>query len=239
MTKIFLASTTSTNDYLKELSERLPLPDWSVVRAGFQTKGRGQRGKQWESDSDANLLMSLWLRPLKIRSAHSFDLNRLVCVAILDLLESHGLQGLEIKWPNDILCNRKKIAGVLIENSISSSSVETSIIGIGLNVNQGSFDTPESGVTSMCLETKQPVDPARLEEELLARLEELYNHYDREILQKRYWASLYGSREEFPFNVSGELRRGLIQYVTDEGQLIVKDNTGINTYQFQQIQFSL
>ena len=125
---IKLNSTDSTNSYLKRLMLERTLEDFSVVVANNQTNGRGQRGSVWLSDKGKNLTFSV----LKINPStgprNQFMLNILVSLSIVKALESFNIPKLSIKWPNDILSDKFKISGVLIENLIKQSQIEYSVI---------------------------------------------------------------------------------------------------------------
>lgn len=137
-----LDSCASTN---AELAARPDAPHGFVVATREQTAGRGQRGNHWESQPGQNLTFSICLRPAGLAADRQFELSMLVSLAVTDVLGDLFLQmghpelSATIKWPNDIYVGHRKIAGILIENTISSGMIERSIVGIGLNVNQTEF----------------------------------------------------------------------------------------------------
>ncbi len=133
----------STSSYLKEHIEGLP--GFSVVRADYQTAGRGQRGNHWESESGSNLLMSmLFCPPAALHPSAQFLVSKAVSLAVLDVVDKY-LGGLDVpeacvKWPNDIYVGDRKVAGILIENALQSADrIAHTVIGVGLNVNQRRF----------------------------------------------------------------------------------------------------
>lgn len=132
----------STNLWMKQhLSE---LDDFSVVTVDFQTAGRGQRGNGWESARGENLLMSLLIMPDNLAAADQFCISKVVAVSVASTIESilPNDVDVKIKWPNDIYVNEKKVCGVLIENILSrDGTIQNSIVGIGLNLNQLCFDS--------------------------------------------------------------------------------------------------
>ncbi|MEN9332308.1 MAG: hypothetical protein RLZZ94_1398 [Bacteroidota bacterium] len=107
----------STNTYAHQLISE-GLSEDALIYCGEQTAGRGQRGNTWVSNRD------------------QFVFNMIIAVAVSSYLESKGIENVKIKWPNDILVNNKKIAGLLIENSLKGDKISSSIVGIGLNLNQ-------------------------------------------------------------------------------------------------------
>lgn len=138
----------STNDYLKQNYQHLP--DYSVCQTLYQTKGRGRRGTEWESEAGKNLLFSLlfknYLDPVKLMD--------LAGCSLVEILAEKGIAAV-LKMPNDIWVNGKKIAGILIE-SVYETACEATILGIGLNVNQMTF--VNENATSIKRETENDTD---------------------------------------------------------------------------------
>lgn len=144
------------------------LDNLSVLSVERQTAGRGQRGNSWRSAPGENLTFSIILKFRKgeassdesscdsavlpqLKAVDQFVLSEISSLALVRLLENHGIRA-SVKWPNDIYIGSCKVCGMLIENSILGSSVSSSIIGIGLNVNQRNFDVSLPNPTSMLLE---------------------------------------------------------------------------------------
>ena len=137
---IKLNATDSTNTYLKDLLAETRLADYSVVIAKNQTQGKGQRGEKWLSEKGKNLTVSILKLKPKVALERQFLLNTIVSLSLIKTLEGYNVPNLAVKWPNDILSGHHKIAGILIENIIKSQHIESSVIGVGLNVNQKSFN---------------------------------------------------------------------------------------------------
>lgn len=137
---IHLSNTQSTNDYVSQLlTKSTPLPG-TVVSADYQSDGKGQFGNKWQSEYGKNLLLSVYIRPEKLKAPESFQLNVATTLAICSFLDQKLNKKIAaIKWPNDIIVDGKKIGGILIQNSIAGRLITESIIGIGLNVNQTEF----------------------------------------------------------------------------------------------------
>ena len=136
---IKLNATDSTNTYLKDLLAETRLADYSVVITKNQTQGKGQRGEKWLSKKGKNLTVSILKLKPKVALERQFLLNTIVSLSLIKTLEGYNVPNLAVKWPNDILSGHHKIAGILIENIIKSQHIESSVIGVGLNVNQKSF----------------------------------------------------------------------------------------------------
>ena len=130
----------STNKYLQNLLEECVDIVDNVVVTEFQSSGRGQGKNVWESEAGKNLLFSVAVDMSYLKAENQFLLTQMVSVAMIDVLKKYlPEESLFIKWPNDIYFNNKKIAGILIKNEIKGMMLGTSIIGVGLNVNQESF----------------------------------------------------------------------------------------------------
>lgn len=135
---IKLDAIDSTNSYLKNMCRDSEVENFTVVYTACQTNGRGQMGSTWISEDNKNLTMSILSKNLKLSAHYIFDLNVIVACSIIEVLHQLEVPNLKIKWPNDIMADGKKIGGILIENTFSTAEI-TSIIGIGINVNQTEF----------------------------------------------------------------------------------------------------
>lgn len=143
----------STNLYLK--SNYKKLPNYTIVKAKYQTSGHGQFGREWESSNDQNLLFSLLIKkdlPFVIK-----DANPIIVSALLNLLDEFGIEG-SFKYPNDIYVGDKKIAGILIETKYDNKDLEYMIIGIGLNINQNSYSTLSAISLKQILNKEQDIN---------------------------------------------------------------------------------
>lgn len=145
---INLKRVDSTNDYAHMLINNNELMDETVIYANFQKHGRGQENNTWESEAWKNLTFTLVLFSKYLKAEQQFYLAHAVSLAIVDFLQSHKIDA-NIKWPNDILAGNKKIAGILIENSVLNDNLLYSLVGIGLNVNQQYFGSTLLNVQSM------------------------------------------------------------------------------------------
>ena len=148
---IWLDNVDSTNE---EAKRRFHICDnLSVLSAISQTSGRGQKGNVWISETGQNLTFSIILklsdeRTRRIQAYDQFAVSEIAALAVSDYLNSLDIPAM-VKWPNDIYVKDKKICGILIENMIRGEWLSGSIIGIGLNVNQDTFDPSLPNPTSM------------------------------------------------------------------------------------------
>lgn len=140
----------STND---EARRRMnDIDNLSVLSAENQTAGRGQRGNSWKSNAGENLMFSVVLkfREQSLQAYDQFAVSEIAALSVVDFLSEYGIVT-QIKWPNDIYAGTRKICGILVENAVRGEWLASSIVGIGLNVNQRNFDISLPNPTSMVL----------------------------------------------------------------------------------------
>lgn len=126
----------------------------ALVVADEQTKGKGRLGRQWESQPHSGIWMSLLLRP-EIPPYEAPKITQIAGAAMTQVLQDMGID-VKIKWPNDLILNKKKVCGVLTEMSAELGEINYVIVGIGLNVHQSSFpDVIEDKATSLALATNK------------------------------------------------------------------------------------
>lgn len=143
----------STNEYLKHNYQKLP--NFTTVKANYQTKGHGQFGRNWESNYKENLLFSLLIK--KDLPFMSNDINPIIVSAIFNTLDEFDIDA-RYKEPNDIYIGNKKVAGILIETKYDNQQLEYMIIGIGININQEKFETPSAISIKQILEKEINID---------------------------------------------------------------------------------
>ncbi len=154
-------SIDSTNVFGHSLKED-ECPNGTVIVADEQTAGKGRQGRQWQSQKGKNLLFSMVIRPLfsqeKVRV-----LPFATALAVADGIEQESKSAIECKWPNDLMIDGKKVAGMLIETATQNDAVTSVILGIGINVNQTEFaDDIKEKATSLKLHSQQDIDRVRL-----------------------------------------------------------------------------
>jgi BirA family transcriptional regulator, biotin operon repressor / biotin---[acetyl-CoA-carboxylase] ligase len=148
----------STNTYaMKNLAV---LNDRDIIIASKQTAGRGQFDHKWLSDKDNNVYMSIVLKPtLELNDIPMTNFSQYMAVVICRILAGYEVNA-EIKWPNDVLVDGKKIAGILCESSIQGKKLNGLVIGVGINLNleQNDIETIDQPATSLNLLIKNPID---------------------------------------------------------------------------------
>jgi BirA family biotin operon repressor/biotin-[acetyl-CoA-carboxylase] ligase len=167
----------STNKTAAELLNLSKVQHGAVILAREQTAGRGQRGRSWISAAGVDLMMSVVLKPTLLRADEQFALCKVVALAVAEVVQMLVPGEVRIKWPNDILVGRLKIAGILIKNEVVGELVHNSVVGIGINAN--SHDFPETLVaTSVALESGREVDLAILLDHVCKALDRRWKAFE-------------------------------------------------------------
>lgn len=231
---IKLNATDSTNTFLRKLSNEEKLKDYTVIVTKQQTKGRGQMGTVWESAANKNLTFSVFKDLELFKIEHSFVLSMIASVSIFEALKNMGIPNLYIKWPNDILADNKKICGILIENVMKNNKLNSSIIGIGLNVNQLKFNKlPNASSLKSVTGKFYNLDEVLIN--ILSSLNQNFGLYQNggipEIRQK-YVDSLFRLKEQSTFrDKNNKFFSGTIQGISDSGKLkILLENNAIEEF---------
>ncbi len=230
----------STNDHLKTVIAKGESAEGLTVTTEYQTSGRGQIGNTWESNEGENLLMSVYLTPKFLSANHYFYLNMSVCLAVVDAL-NYIMPGFQIKWPNDILFDRTKVAGILIESTISAGAVQSCVIGIGVNVNQRQFKAKSNfAANSLRNILGNEVDREYVLRIVLKSLEARYLQLRQrsDFLRSDYFNVLYGYRQKVPAIVNGKPVAALITDVLADGQLVVMVDGCQQKFLFKEISFT-
>jgi len=243
--RIHLQSVDSTNSYATEMLRQISLPDGTLFYTFEQQNGRGQRGNSWESEPIKNVALSYVLYPKFIAADKQFMLTKVIALAVADLLtaifKKQGvLADVKIKWPNDIYVNNQKIAGILIENTIRDSFIQSSIVGIGININQTLFKN-NLQATSLKLICGKEFD---LEEIIIHLSEYIEANYlqlkanKQNLINNNYLNCFYKLNETATYKVDNEIIEAKIVGVSELGllQLKLADDT-IREFDFKKIEF--
>ena len=220
---IKLNATDSTNSYLRRYLVKNKVEDYTVVIAKEQSNGRGQMGTVWSSEASKNLTFSVF-KDLSIHVVEfPFYISMAISLAILKALKTLNIPNLSIKWPNDILSADKKICGILIENVIKNK-LESTIIGIGVNVNQTKFNgLPKASSLKNISGVHYDLD------EVLYRIMIYTKEYslllqkgDYDVVKNEYEANLFRKDKPSTFkDTEGTLFTGFVKGVTKYGKLMV------------------
>ncbi len=233
----------STNSYAQQLIESDDLHEGDVISTQYQENGRGQGENFWESEPGSNLLVSLILEPKMIPASQQFVLTQLVSLALVDLIKEFVLTDeVQIKWPNDIYVNNKKIAGILFQNFIKGNEIEFSIAGIGLNVNQKKFYSGALNPVSIIHYTNETIDLNILLDKLLDKIGVNYETYrikeNFQELNSKYILNLFRYKEWANYSNGNNFFKGKIIDIDEFGRLKVKLKSGNeNKFGFKEIEF--
>jgi BirA family biotin operon repressor/biotin-[acetyl-CoA-carboxylase] ligase len=238
MQVIKLDAIDSTNEFLKGLSNKQVLENFTVVTAEAQNKGKGQMGAVWASEPSKNLIMSVLIKDFLLDINTVFELNILVSLSIIDVLAESNVPKLSIKWPNDIMSDNKKIGGILIENSIKSDGSISSVVGLGLNVNQTNFENLPKA-SSLAVVSNAFFDKQELLIRIIERMELRILEWNKKSVSSwlEYVNQLFKKGIPMPFeNQDGLQFMGIIQGVSPIGKLeILLENDSISRYDIKEI----
>ena len=259
---MYIASTDSTNSlmarllrgedmqYAACLDEDLPL-----IYTGYQTSGRGQTGNGWESERGKNLMLTYLLRLPEVSPAGQFSLNILAAIVthrtLVAYLPEQQRERLTIKWPNDIYYDDRKIAGILVENSLSGSRVQHSIAGVGINLNQERWTGNAPNPVSLKQITGAETDIHRVLQTFMQMLhftikwnaDDCRDYYLQHLYRHECYHP-YVAREvsTAPTMIAAEAAEGQflarIEAILPTGEIVLCDSQGnLRTYHFKQIRF--
>ncbi|MDX5320067.1 MAG: biotin--[acetyl-CoA-carboxylase] ligase [Bacteroidota bacterium] len=228
-------SLPSTNDLAKKLFEAGDIGHGTAIRADFQEKGRGQMGQSWLGNPGENIYVSLVLE-VQVPVERQFYLNMAVCLALRETLAAY-LPDVKIKWPNDLYCQRQKLAGILIENHLQGANIHSSIIGIGVNVNQTDFG-PLTKAGSIATLLGHAIDLKSFYQNLISALETRLSALNEEQeIWDSYHQSLLFFREVTTFEQEGRLFKAEVKGIDSWGRLVLESSAGTEYYGIKEIRW--
>lgn len=222
---IYLDSVDSTNTFAK-LEAGKGATDHTLIIADFQTAGRGRRGRGFESARGQGIFMSLLLRP-DFQPSQASMITLVAGLAVRRaILEVTGLET-QIKWPNDLVINGRKLCGILTEMSAKPERIEYLVAGIGVNVNQEAFSKELLNVaTSVLLETGKKYERAILIEEILRWFEYYYGQFlktcDLSYLKEEYNSHMINFGGEVIVEQGTEKYSAIATGIDDDGELLIE-----------------
>jgi BirA family biotin operon repressor/biotin-[acetyl-CoA-carboxylase] ligase len=239
MKLIKLDAIDSTNEFLKGLSNKQTVKNFTVVTAENQLKGKGQMGSSWDSESGKNLIMSVLVKGFLFDNEDVFNLNVVISIAVIRTLKKYNIPELSIKWPNDIMSASKKIGGILIENSIKGDGTITSIVGLGLNVNQTQFENlPRASSLASIL--KANFDKEEILFKIVLEMQEIIADYTAKAysLWEEYTNELFKIGIPTAFADQNENNfMGIIKGVSGIGKLqIILEDDSVCEYNLKEVQ---
>lgn len=239
-TIIRLASVDSTNNYAASLIKETNVFEGTVIVAAEQTLGKGQMGNTWISQPGKNLTFSLVLYPKTLTANDHFLLSQVTALAVSDLLLMLGIDNL-VKWPNDIMTQKGKICGILIENQFAEANLKHAIIGVGLNVNQE--------MKAGSLKAASVIDHLGQEEDLEGVLKLFCRFFDKwylmlassqtDFIRNSYLVRLLNFGKKASYIYKGEPVEATITAVELNGKLVLKQGENLIYADLKEISFEL
>lgn len=226
---VYYSEVDSTNTVAKQLAEEGKAHGTLVV-ADKQYSGRGRRGKSWESPVGTGIWMSIILKP-EIEPANASMLTLIMALGVVKACqEITGMEG-KIKWPNDLVINKKKICGILTEMSAQVDYINHIVVGVGINVNMESLpDEISEFASSLRLEGKQSYNRAKLIVKTMEYFELYYEEFiktqDLSLLQDEYNSYLINLEKEVKVFTQKDEFQGIAKGINKRGELIVRKEDG-------------
>ena len=232
------SSLPSTNDHCWELLSHKSLPDGTVIWTPTQTQGKGQRGRSWISERGKSLSFSIFFKP-KVNVSEQFFLNKAVTLGVCEGVSSLGVKS-KIKWPNDIYIENKKVAGILIENSLKGNLLQETVVGVGVNLNQEQFPKDLPNAVSLKQVLKQPFNIEFVLEEFCYYIEKRYmqfksGHFEK--IDADYHNVLYRHKKMQTFQVGNERFDAQFVAVDKTGKINLLHQGHISVYAMGEVDF--
>lgn len=245
-------SVDSTNNYARSLLHEGMAVHGTTVFAHHQSAGKGQRGKVWYSEVDANITLSILVNPQPLRLWQQFELNACTAVAVHGFFEKYAGNDVKIKWPNDLYFKDRKAGGILIENVVTgntevqrptffpdrqaTNSIQYSttdrqepwpwaIIGIGININQTHFPDELPNPVSLKMITGKSYEALPMAKELCGYIEKYFQQLitgNFESVYAHYLTHLYKKNEKVRLKKNNRVFEAVIKTVSSSGKLIVQ-----------------
>lgn len=214
----------STNNYaMQKVQEGLAKHGWAWF-ALEQTAGKGQRGKNWDSEKGKNIALSLVLDPEHLKITNPFHLSAAIAVSISELLKKYAGDDVKVKWPNDLYWRDRKAGGILIENKFQGKVWKWAVVGIGININQTEFNKDLINPVSLKQITGKDLNVIELAKELHALLMNNLSARatEAEILQQ-YNQQLYKINQLVTLKKGGVKFDTVIKEISAQGKLVTVD----------------
>lgn len=245
----YIKNIDSTSTELRRRMSAEELPHGYCISADFQTAGHGQATNHWESEDGKNLLFSLLLRPSVIPASEQFVITEIVTLAIINALQDYIRQRITIKWPNDIYVGDKKLCGILIENALCGPTIDTCIVGIGININQELFTSNAPNPISLKQLNGRDNDREEIFEEIYQNILRYYdyladnwqNNDIKQSLHYEYMNNLYRRVGYHNYSTpEGEKFFAEIEEIGPQGHLTLRLQSGeLRTFAFKEVIFEL
>ena len=227
----YFESADSTNDVAQRMAAAGAAEGTAVI-AEMQTQGRGRLGRAWASPPFCNVYLSIVLRP-PIAASDAPRLTLVAGLAVADAVRRWAPAA--IKWPNDVVIDGRKVAGILTEMEADGDRVRCAIVGIGVNLNVAPDEFPpdlRGKVTGLRAVTGAPIDRVAFTAELMAQVEERYDLFLRAgfaALRPAWEACSFLSGRYVEIDDNGRRCAGVVRGIADDGALLLRDRAGRET----------
>lgn len=228
--KIIHKSSLTSTQHLAHQLARENAPHGTIVIADEQTEGKGRMNRPWHSSKNKGIWMSIILRP-EILPYLAPQMTLLTATVVAEVLDKQGIKP-QIKWPNDLLINQKKTAGILTEMQAEQDQIQYIVIGLGMNVNHSSEEIPvelRERATSLYLEDKRERSIKDLIQQILLKFESAYDHYIVNGFPevKKNWES-YGYKigQEIKINTMKKSWFAKFNGIAEDGALLIENDEG-------------
>jgi BirA family transcriptional regulator, biotin operon repressor / biotin---[acetyl-CoA-carboxylase] ligase len=238
--RIELTEVDSTNNYATQMVSAGTWEPGTVVLAHSQPKGKGLLTNRWESEARKNITMSVLLAPEFLPIPMQFQISKVVSLAVCQVVSMFA-PNVSIKWPNDVYIGSKKVAGILIENSIMGAVLSSSVVGVGLNVNQVEFRSDAPNPVSLAQILGCSLELPEVIQILLDRFNELYARLEEghsDTIDSMYLDCLYRKNVWAQYSDKLGAYTGKIVGVSEVGMLqIERENGTVSEYHFKEVVF--
>lgn len=224
---IELQRVESTNNYATGRVHAGMARHGEAVFAHHQTAGKGQHNRQWQSEAGSNVVLSVVLQPPGLSLSQTFLLSMAAAVAAQRFFSGYAGGETKVKWPNDVYWRDRKAAGILIENVVQGSEWKAAVIGMGVNINQTSFEGLANKAVSLKQITGKEHEPVALAKELCSHLSDAYGlllKLPLEVIEE-YRSVLYKLNEDVRFKQGSRVFEAVVKDVTPLGELVVRHAT--------------
>lgn len=233
----------STNEYALQLLSNSKPSEGTAISTDNQYQGRGQIGSSWESQAYKNISVSLIFYPEFLPVSQQFCLNLATSLGVLECISGFCQGKISIKWPNDIYIGKRKTAGILIQNQLAHSMLRSSVVGIGINVNQTEFRSDAPNPTSLKLETGFDLPLEEIQSRLFWHIEKRYLQLrsgKADQLKNDYLTHLFQIGVEAVYQrADSTCFRGRITDITGTGKLVIQHEQKSECFDLKEIKFIL
>jgi BirA family biotin operon repressor/biotin-[acetyl-CoA-carboxylase] ligase len=223
---LVLDTVDSTNNYAMGQLHAGLAKHGQTYFALHQFAGKGQRGKTWNAQPGENITMSIILIPDFPNNQYSFLLSAAVALSCVDVLRNYSIEDAKVKWPNDIYWRDRKTGGILIENLYRANDWKYAVAGIGINVNQTSFDYLQDSAVSLKQITGLDYDPIEVSKALCLKLQHRYEQLldgQHDAIMDDYNELLYKKGEKIRLRKDNIVFETSISHVSPSGRLHTRD----------------